>query len=157
MANNRHTMFFMGKEYPNFASGGGGSEVEPNPQGTPTDTLTTIGIGGTIYEIAGGGEPTKTLVYELGAGGRWESFPNPHSSKKLLVEAVAYSIVNSKEFEPTLLPAREGGDNYIWACSTPLGKLDVNLGQIGNGETIYISVNGGYNTNIQTVRVYKLD
>lgn len=35
--------------------GGGGSEVEPNPSGTPTDTLNTIGIDGTIYDIAGGG------------------------------------------------------------------------------------------------------
>lgn len=36
-------------------SGGGGSNVEPNPSGTPTDTLETIGINGTIYEIEGGG------------------------------------------------------------------------------------------------------
>jgi len=34
--------------------GGGGSDVEANPQGTPTDTLETIGIGGVNYDIAGG-------------------------------------------------------------------------------------------------------
>lgn len=34
---------------------GGGSEVEANPQGTPTDDLEKIGINGTIYNIAGSG------------------------------------------------------------------------------------------------------
>lgn len=35
--------------------GAGGSSVEANPQGTPTDDLDTIGINGTIYNIAGSG------------------------------------------------------------------------------------------------------
>lgn len=35
--------------------GGGGSSVTPNPQGTPTDTLNTIEIDSTIYDIAGSG------------------------------------------------------------------------------------------------------
>lgn len=37
------------------SGGGGGSSVIPNPTGTPTDTLSTIGIDGTIYGIEGGG------------------------------------------------------------------------------------------------------
>lgn len=154
----RHTQFFMDNEYPNIAGGGGGgAEVIPNPTGTATDTLSTIEIDGTIYDFAGGGEPTKTLVYQLGAGARWETFSNPHSSKKLLVEAEGYGIVRGGEFEPTLLPAREYGDNYVTIANTPVGNLPINLGQTGSGETIYISTNGGYDTNIQTVRVYKLD
>lgn len=36
-------------------SGGGGSSVVPNPSGTPTDTLNTIGIDGTIFDISGSG------------------------------------------------------------------------------------------------------
>lgn len=32
-----------------------GTEVEANPSGTPTDTLTKLGIDGTIFGIAGGG------------------------------------------------------------------------------------------------------
>lgn len=36
-------------------AGGGGSSVVPNPSGTPTDTLNTIGIDGTIFDIAGSG------------------------------------------------------------------------------------------------------
>lgn len=35
--------------------GGGGTEVIPNPQGTPTDTLNTVEIDGTIYDIEGSG------------------------------------------------------------------------------------------------------
>lgn len=35
--------------------GGGSSSVIPNPTGTPTDTLDTISIDGTIYEIQGSG------------------------------------------------------------------------------------------------------
>lgn len=35
--------------------GGGGSSVVPNPTGTPTDTLDTVSIDGTIYEIQGSG------------------------------------------------------------------------------------------------------
>ena len=37
------------------SGGGGGSSVVPNPQGEPTDTLNTIGIDGTIFDIAGSG------------------------------------------------------------------------------------------------------
>ena len=36
-------------------AGGSGSNVVPNPQGTATDTLTKIGIDGTIYGFAGSG------------------------------------------------------------------------------------------------------
>ena len=41
--------------------GGGGSSVTPNPQGTPTDTLSTIEINGTIYDIEGGSEGGQGL------------------------------------------------------------------------------------------------
>lgn len=51
--------------------GGGGSSVVPNPQGTPTDTLNTIGIDDVIYDIAGsggggtsGGVYTETVLWE---------------------------------------------------------------------------------------------
>lgn len=48
--------------------GAGGTEVEANPAGTPTETLQTIGIAGTIYEIEGGGGG--------GGGGSSEEFKN---------------------------------------------------------------------------------
>ena len=37
------------------AEDSGGSEVEANPSGTATNTLTKLGIDGTVYEIQGGG------------------------------------------------------------------------------------------------------
>lgn len=39
----------------NEMGSGGGSSVIPNPQDPATDTLTTIEINGTVYDIAGGG------------------------------------------------------------------------------------------------------
>lgn len=36
-------------------SGGSGSSVVPNPQGTATDTLVKLGIEGTVYDFAGSG------------------------------------------------------------------------------------------------------
>ena len=43
-----------------------GTHVEPNPSGTPTNTLDTIGINGTIYEIEGGGSGNVADVYVNG-------------------------------------------------------------------------------------------
>lgn len=45
-----------------WAVGGGGSSVIANPDGTPTDTLQTIDIDGTIYEIEGGGGGSGSYV-----------------------------------------------------------------------------------------------
>lgn len=45
-------------------AGGGGSSVVPNPQGEPTDTLRTIGIDGTIFDIAGSGGGGGGSAYE---------------------------------------------------------------------------------------------
>lgn len=51
-------------------SGSGGSSVIPNPQGTPTDTLNTIEIDNTIYDIAGsgGGGTGQTIADVLWSG-----------------------------------------------------------------------------------------
>ena len=49
----------------------GGSSVIPNPVGTPTDTLTTVEIDGTVFDIAGSGGSgnyTETLLYEDTSG-----------------------------------------------------------------------------------------
>lgn len=47
-------------------NGSGGSSVVPNPQGEPTDTLETIKIDGTVFDIAGsggGGAYTETELF----------------------------------------------------------------------------------------------
>jgi hypothetical protein len=47
---------------------GGGSSVEPNPQGTATDTLVKLGIEGTIYDFAGGGSGSSYSETTLWSG-----------------------------------------------------------------------------------------
>lgn len=52
---------------PDAPSGGGGTEVEANPTGEPTDTLSTISIDGVIYGIeGGGGTETEEKLYDNG-------------------------------------------------------------------------------------------
>lgn len=54
-------------EWLRYASNGG---VVPNPQGEPTDTLETIEIDGTVFDIAGSGggsSYTETLLYDSGS------------------------------------------------------------------------------------------
>lgn len=43
----------------NEAAENGGTEVEANPAGEPTDKLETIGIDGTVYEVGSGSEPVS--------------------------------------------------------------------------------------------------
>lgn len=52
------------------SGGGGGSSVVPNPQGEPTDTLRTIGIDGTVFDIAGsgGGSGGNSEIIPISAG-----------------------------------------------------------------------------------------
>jgi hypothetical protein len=66
----------------NESGGGGGSDVEANPSDPATDTLYTIGIDGTVYNIAGGGgggssSYTETTLWENASG---EAF-KPNDSK----------------------------------------------------------------------------
>ena len=49
---------------------GGGTEVEANPQGSPTDTLTSLEVGGTIYSVSGGGGESYSTTETL-TGGTW--------------------------------------------------------------------------------------
>lgn len=46
------------------AEDSGGSEVEANPSGTATNTLTKLGIDGIIYEIQGGGGGGSNLIVD---------------------------------------------------------------------------------------------
>lgn len=57
------------KDFP-YLGGGGGTDVEANPTGTPTDELNTIRIGQDIYEIVGGGGGggyEETTLFDTGA------------------------------------------------------------------------------------------
>ena len=77
--------------------GGGGSEVEPNPSGTPTDTLETIGIDGTIYDIAGGGSSggsayTETVLWENSSGLSFK--PNDSKTISLADDVTNYDALS---------------------------------------------------------------
>jgi len=135
-----------------------GSSVIANPADPATDDLITVEIDGVVYAIpgsgGGGGSETKTLVYTLGAGQRWETFPNPGSSNPLLVEAVNQGVTSSWRVEPTELPSRSGGDYYITLGVVPGTNTAVNMAQTDNGDTVYISTNYTYDTNVASVKVY---
>lgn len=45
-------------------SGGSGTNVTPNPQGEATDTLNTVEIDGTVYDIEGGGGGGSNLILD---------------------------------------------------------------------------------------------
>ena len=69
----QNAIYYKGKSY-SGGGGGGGTEVIPNPQGTATDTLNTVNIDGTIYEIISGGgamvySGTTTSSASLGENG----------------------------------------------------------------------------------------
>ena len=49
-----------GIKFGGSSDSGGGTDVEANPQETPTDTLETIKIGNTVYDIAGSGGSGKS-------------------------------------------------------------------------------------------------
>lgn len=67
--------------------GGGGSSVIPNPQGTPTDTLNTIEIDSTVYDIpgsgGGGGGTGQTITDILWSGSETPRYPTVYTASLL--------------------------------------------------------------------------
>ena len=86
MANDRHTMFFMGKEYPNVAmgggSGGGGGYVEKYSVGASNYrgyTLTLTHEDGTALSQTVPSEGTATVIFEIPKAGEWTLSNNKDS------------------------------------------------------------------------------
>lgn len=76
------------------SGGGGGSSVVPNPQGEPTDTLNTIGIDGTIFDIAGSGgggagDGSEIIPISAGDGTTSRTFTFDKIPKKISMQYVA--------------------------------------------------------------------
>ena len=134
---------------------GGGTTVVPNPQGTPTDTLTTIQIGNDIYEIEGNGN--EELIYSLQQGARWETFPNPNSTQPLIVKAYGGNNTTVEvEVDVNDLPSRDGGDYYTTVCILPNAQgQSVNMATANSGTTICISTDNVFDTSTMGVNVYK--
>ena len=61
---------------------GGGTDVIANPPSTPTDTLETVQIGETVYDIAGsaGGASGKTIVDTLWSGSETPRYPSTYTA-----------------------------------------------------------------------------
>lgn len=123
------------------AEDSGGSEVEANPSGTATDTLTKLGIDGTIYEIQGGGGGTGgSSVY----------------SEKQLYKASVDSFQNIsvtwdwEEYDAYIFSVhdtclttsyKQNGDSTILTKAQIKNLIDTELKQYiyrGNGYAIYI-------------------
>lgn len=69
----------------------GGSDVEANPSGTPTDTLTKLGINGTIYGFQGGGGGSSVIANPSGT---------PTASlSKIEIDGVIYGITSGIELQ----------------------------------------------------------
>lgn len=123
------------------AEDSGGSEVEANPSGTATDTLTKLSIDGTIYEIQGGGGGTGgSSVY----------------SEKQLYKASVDSFQNISvtwdwdEYDAYIFSAhdtclttsyKQNGDSTILTKAQIKNLIDTELKQYiyrGNGYTVYV-------------------
>lgn len=63
-----------------------GNEVVANPQGSPTETLSTIQIGATVYELPSGGD---------GGGGDMniKIYSMVGSARNVITENVSYEIL----------------------------------------------------------------
>ena len=100
-------------------------------------------------------EAVKTLVYELGAGGRWETFTNPNA-ELLLVEVFDN---NGNLFATHPLSATTIGNLAVYQSFTTFyptfdGGKKLNLSRTNDSATIYISVNEGTS---YSVKVYSLE
>lgn len=72
------------------AGGGGGSSVIANPSGTPTETLQTVEIDGTIYEIeggasGGGGISSEIIEIATGDGTTSRTFTFSQTPKRIAI------------------------------------------------------------------------
>lgn len=79
------------------------TRVEPNPSGTPTNTLDTIGINGTIYEIEGGGSGNVADVYVNGTSVLDEND---------IAQVFSHQEITEQEYEA--LPSTKESDNIMY-------------------------------------------
>lgn len=92
----------------------GDPQVVPNPQGTPTDTLNTIGINNTIYDIAGSGGSSHTIVDVLWSGTETPSAGTPYTAT--LSKAIT-------EYDLIVIDAYENNDGGQMQLSLPVSTI----------------------------------
>lgn len=86
---------------------GGGSTVIPNPTGTPTDTLDTVSIDGTIYEIQGSG-----------GGGSYEVAFEGSNTTSAWASPLTFTEFLLSDYEHIKITATYRGNSYEWLILT---------------------------------------
>ena len=134
------------QKWENANESGGGSSVVPNPTGTPTDTLDTVSIDGTIYDIQGSG----------GGGG---SSSHIYSTTE---HVVGIWIDGSDLYEKTInLTGTYQGDSTIDISSYLIGNENIiesvgYLSYVYSGNTYKQPINGYYANLEYRVNKYQL-
>lgn len=134
------------------AEDSGGSEVEANPSGTATDTLTKLGIDGTVYEIQGGGGGGSTYFgVFVDADNVIQPFINItdtqiHTYTATKDCAVAYYIPNDTNTDVYIkLDGIIVGGQYGQYINATSGIVYMKKGQVFSYQTTYTASSGaGY-------------
>lgn len=115
------------------AKASGGTEVEANPTGTPTDTLQTVGIDGVVYEIEGGGGGSVT--YNELTQVEYDALTD---AQKKNGELYFITDVNGdgSQFQPIIysLEEREIG---VWTDGKPLYQKTINCGAMATKNVVH--------------------
>lgn len=137
MANDRHTMFFMGKEYPNVAmgggSGGGGGYVEKYSVGASNYrgyTLTLTHEDGTALSQTVPSEGTATVIFEIPKAGEW-TLSNDKDSRTLVHRVNIKSDTFGGITAPFTLDIASDNLNQTVQCTA--GYYVVLIGTTGRG------------------------
>lgn len=137
MANDRHTMFFMGKEYPNVAmgggSGGGGGYVEKYSVGASNYrgyTLTLTHEDGTALSQTVPSEGTATVIFEIPKAGEW-TLTNDKDSRTLVHRVNIKSDTFGGITAPFTLDIASDNLNQTVQCTA--GYYVVLIGTTGRG------------------------
>lgn len=122
--------------------GGGGSSVTPNPSGTPTDSLTSVDIDGTIYDIpstveANPVDSSTTELTKLKVSGTTYSVQNltvdnaldDTSSNPISNSAVTTAMENDKAVVGTVINGSLSGGSYLnYGGIREAGKIELTPG-----------------------------
>lgn len=119
------------------AKASGGTEVEANPTGTPTDTLQTVGIDGVVYEIEGGGGGSSTL-----AGLSDVDLATPADGQLLVYDGTNAEWVNGNIAGANVQPviySTEEREIGVWTDGKPLYQKTYFVNNPARAATLNIS------------------
>ena len=105
----------------------GGSEVEANPSGTPTETLSTIGIDGTVYEIEGSSGEGYTEDVLWNTGGTTSSWASP------LVVTLSSNISDYDEIRVSFTDV-DGNDGFVFIPTSEIPSNYADKYFVGAGD-----------------------